>query len=273
MASIENGNGGNDMVMPVAPMYGGYGYNNGMGMNGGDGWWIVLLIILLAAGNGFGGRGAGNPGNGGGYDGMLIQQGFDQAAVTNGIAGVQSSVVNGFSNVQTALCNGFAGVNSNVQNGFAQAEIAANARQIADLQQNFALSQQFANCCCENRLATANLAAQITQENCTDREAISNALFAVTNQMNAGFQSIKDEFCQDRLDRKDEKIAELQAINNELSRQASQNAQTAAILANNEAQTTALEQYLAPVPRPAYIVQNPNCCGNNYGYGCCGSVA
>lgn len=272
MASInENGNGGNEMVMPVAPMYGGGYYNNGMGMNGGDGWWIVLLIILLAAGNGFGGRNVGS-GNGGGYDGMLIQQGFDQAAVTNGIAGIQSTLTNGFTGVQTALCNGFAGVNSNVQNGFAQAEIAANARQIADLQQNFALSQQFSNCCCENRLATANLAAQITQENCTDREAISNALYAVTNQMNAGFQSIKDEFCQDRLDRKDEKIAELTAINNELSRQASQNAQTAAILANNEAQTTALEQYLAPVPRPAYIVQNPNCC-SNMGYGCCGNVA
>jgi len=45
---------------------------------------------------------------------------------------------------------------------------------------------------------------------------------------------------------------------------ASQNAQTAAIIANNEAQTTALEQYLAPVPRPAYMVQNPNCCGNYY---------
>lgn len=265
MASINEENG---MVMPVAPM-GGYGFNNGMGMNGGDGWWIVLLIILLAAGNGFGGgRGYGN--GGGNYD--AIQQGFDQAAVTNGIAGVQSTLTNGFTNVQTALCNGFAGVNSNVQNGFAQAEIAANARQIADLQQNFALQSQFANCCCENRLATANLAAQITQENCTDREALSNALFAVTNQMNAGFQSIKDEFCQDRLDRKDERIAELTAINNELSRQASQNAQTAAILANNEAQTTALEQYLAPVPRPAYIVQNPNCC-SNLGYGCCGSVA
>lgn len=271
MASI-NENGGNEMVMPVAPMYGGGYYgNNGMGMNGGDGWWIVLLIILLAAGNGFGGRNVGS-GNGGGYDGMLIQQGFDQAAITNGIAGVQSSVVNGFSGVQTALCNGFAGVNQSVQNGFAQAEIAANARQIADLQQNFALQSQLANCCCENRLATANLSAQITQENCTDREALSNALFNVTNQIAALKVDMDNQFCQDRLDRKDEKIAELTAINNELSRQASQNAQTAAILANNEAQTTALEQYLAPVPRPAYIVQNPNCCGN-YGYGCCGNVA
>ena len=53
---------------------------------------------------------------------------------------------------------------------------------------------------------------------------------------------------------------------------ASQNAQTAAILANNEAQTAALEQYLNPAPIPAYVVQNPNCCGNYGTTGCgCGS--
>ena len=41
--------------------------------------------------------------------------------------------------------------------------------------------------------------------------------------------------------------------------------------ASQDNQTNALEQYLAPVPRPAYIVQNPNCCG--YGYGGCGGYA
>ena len=250
--SLSEENGGNGMVMPVAPM-GGYGSMNGFGNNG-DGWWVVLLIILLAGSRGFGG----NAGNGYGNDpSFAIQAGFNQAALTTGIAGVQSSI----GDVQQAICN-----------GFAQAEISNNARQIADMQQNFALQQQFSNCCCENRLATANLAAQITQENCADREAVNNALYNLTTQMNAGFQSMRDEFCQDRLDRKDEVIAELRQQLNERDRQASQNAQTAAILANNEAQTTALEQYLAPVPRPAYIVQNPNCCSNNWGYGC-GNVA
>lgn len=38
--------------------------------------------------------------------------------------------------------------------------------------------------------------------------------------------------------------------------------------ASQDNQTNALEQYLAPVPRPCYVVQNPNCCG--YGYGGCG---
>ena len=57
------------------------------------------------------------------------------------------------------------------------------------------------------------------------------------------------------------------AENQSLKFAASQGAQTAQILANNEAQTVALERYLAPTPVPAYMVQNPNCCGNQYG-GC-----
>ena len=71
--------------------------------------------------------------------------------------------------------------------------------------------------------------------------------------------------CSDKIDAKNEKIAELQNQLTMAQLAASQNAQTATILANNEAQTTALEQYLAPVPRPAYMVQNPNCCTGGCG--------
>jgi hypothetical protein len=49
---------------------------------------------------------------------------------------------------------------------------------------------------------------------------------------------------------------------------ASQTAQTGRILADNAAQTVALEQYLNPVPVPAYVVANPNCCNQNTGCGC-----
>ena len=52
--ALTDGNA-NEMVMPVAPMYGGNGgFGNGFG---GDGWWIILLFILLGNngwGNGFG---------------------------------------------------------------------------------------------------------------------------------------------------------------------------------------------------------------------------
>ena len=53
----------------------------------------------------------------------------------------------------------------------------------------------------------------------------------------------------------------------------SQNQQTAQILADNAAQTVALENYLDPPVRPCYVVPNPNGCNcGTYNYGCgCGA--
>ena len=212
--------------------------NNGFG-NWGDGsfWIIVLFLFALMGGWNNGGFG----GNGGGY-----QQGFDQAAVMNGINSINSSI-----------CNGFAG-----------AEASANARQIADMQNNFALQSQLANCCCENRLATANLASDLAREACADRAAVTDALSRVLEATNAQNQRIIDQMCQDKIDAKNEQIANLRQQMAMMQLNASQNAQTQALIANNEAQTAALEQYLAPGPRPAYVVQNPNCCSQNFGCGC-----
>ena len=217
--------------------------NGGFG-NWGDGsfWIIVLFLFALMGGwnNGFNGNGGGQG---------AVQQGFDQAAVMGQLGQINS-----------AITSGFAGV-----------EASANARQIADMQQSFALQSQFANCCCENRLATANLAADIAREACADRQAVSDALASTLNTMNAGIQSIKDQMCQDKIDAKNEQIANLRQQMNMMQLQSSQNAQTQALIANNELQTAALEQYLAPTPRPAYVVQNPNCCAQNYYNGCgCG---
>ena len=89
-----------------------------------------------------------------------------------------------------------------------------------------------------------------------------------------------DKLCQLELDgikqNYENRIAGMQnaldqerANNQALRFAASQGAQTAQILANNEAQTTALEQYLAPVPKPCYTVPSPYCCNNiNNGYTC-----
>ena len=267
MSFSENTNG-NGMVMPVSPM-GGYGAGNG-GFGWGDGsFWIIVLFLFALMGNWGNGFGYGN-GNGTGGE---IQRGFDQQSVMSGVTGINSAVVNGFSGVNQALCNGFAGVNTALNSGFAAAEASANARQMADMQQNFAnqtamltgmntLNAALANCCCENRAATADLKYTVANEACSDRAAVTEALQAVTAQNNANTQRILDQMCQDKINAKDEKIAELQNQLTMANLAASQNAQTASILTDNLAQTKALEQYLAPTPRPAYVVQNPNCCTN-----------
>ena len=223
------------MYMPVAPA----GYGGGDGMFGGNGaWWIIILLAVLGWGNGFGGYGGG-----GGGVGSEVQRGFDQSALTTGI-----------DNLQTAMAN-----------GFAQAEISANSRQMADMNQNFSLQSAMQNCCCENRAATADLKYTMANESSATRAA--NA---------ANTQAILDKLCQLEMDgikqnyegqlrAMQSQLNNAQAENQSLRFAASQGAQTAQILANNEAQTVALERYLAPQAVPAYVVQNPNCCQQNFG--------
>lgn len=251
------------------------GNGNGFGGDwGGSGAWWLLVLFLFAFNGNWGNNGWGGNNNGGGATYVVsdVQRGFDQSAVMGGLSGTQSAVTNGFVDTAASLCNGFAGVNNAISNGFAQAEIANNARQMANMQQAFGLQSQFADCCCENRLASADLKYTIATENCADRTALSDGVRDILTNQNNGIQRILDQMCNDKIDAKNERIADLERQLTMANLAASQSAQTAQILANNDAQTNALEQYLAPVPRPAYIVQNPNGCGcNSINSGCgCG---
>lgn len=266
----------NNMVMPVSPMY---GYGNGSnGMFGGDWAWIILLLLLGWGNNGLGGYGGGNQAATL-YPWMnqadITSQGFQNQQLSNQLTSINQGV-QGLSN---QLCNGFNGVVQATQQGFSAAEANANTRQIANMQQDFAsqtammngfnnLSQNFSNCCCENRLGLANLAATVASENCADREALNYATRDILNNQTQSVQRILDQMCQDKIDAKNEKIAELQNQLTLANLAASQNAQTAQILADNQNQTQALEQYLNPAPIPAYVVQNPNCCQQTCGCGC-----
>lgn len=230
---------GMNTTMLVSPT-GGVPYaNSGFGGFGQDGgWWIILLLILVGGWNngGFGGNGGMLP-----FvmnNGNDVQRGFDQAAIISGLNGITSAISNGFSN----------------------AEVADNARQMANMQQMFNLSTQFANCCCENRLGLANLNSTILAENCADRAAVSDGIRDIITNQNSNTQRLLDQLCQDKIDAKNERIADLERQLTMANLAASQGSQTAQILADNARQTTALEQYLNPTPIPAYVVANPNCC-------------
>ena len=232
--------------------------NDGDGFGNGNGWWIILLFLFLGWGN----RGFGNNGGAGeaGIDSLYPWMNQAQTAWQ------------GFSNIQQDLCNGFAGTTAAITNGFANAETAATARQMANMQQQFALSQQFSQCCCDNQLAMANQTATILAENCADRAAISDGVRDILANQTASVQRILDQMCQDKIDAKNEEIASLRQEIALKDLAASQSLQTAQIVADNAAQTSALEQYLAPVPRPAYVVANPNCCSNSFGTCGCSSL-
>lgn len=268
----------NDMVMPVTPYYGGGHNNNGNGgFFGGDIGWLAILFLFGMMG-GWGGMG----GFGGGMGGFgafpwllasnqntenLVQGGFNQAATQGALSGIQNSITTGFSNAEVASCN----------RAIDSLQTAYN-NQIASMNQSFANAQALdarldnitmglQNCCCENRAAVADLKYTVATEACADRAAVNNALRDVLTANTASTQRILDQLCADKIDAKNEKIADLQRQLTMANLAASQTAQTSRILADNAAQTVALEQYLNPVPVPAYTVANPNCC-NRTACGC-----
>lgn len=251
---------------------GGSGFGDMFGGMGGGAiffWLILFFFMMMFMGWGNNGNASGNGGvqyvpyMAGGYGGYgaaeAVRDGFDQAAVINGIANLSAQTQVGFSNAEVSRCNQQANLMAVLQN------------------QSMALQ----NCCCENRANIADVKYALATEACNDRAAVKDALYDLTTQNNAnmnamatmfnnGVQNLKDEFCQLRLDSKDQRIAELERQLTATQTAALVNGTRDAIIANNDLQTATLEQYLDPTAKPAYIVPNPNGCNcNNYNR-CCG---
>jgi len=279
----ENGVSTTMLVSPTG------GYQQGGFGNGFDGWWVILLLLLACGGwgNGFGG---GYGGGQLGYDfpwlmngqqgiNNNVSSGFRDAQISDGI----TSVRDGISALSTQICGGFAGVNATVNNGFAQSEIANNSRQIANMQQSFAnqmattqgfnqLGTQFANCCCENRLGIANLGSDIAREACATRTADTQNTQAILNAVNTGVQSIKDQLCQDKIDAKNDEIAQLRQEISMKDLAASQVAQNAFIQNGFANEVDQLYNRLSncPVPTTPVYGRTPifTCNQNPCGCGC-----
>lgn len=157
--------------------------------------------------------------------------------------------------------NGFGGGNNSLYPWMNQADITQSGFQNQALQTQLSALQSTMNqCCCDNRLATAQLSAVVQSENCADRAAVSDGIRDIITNQTANTQRILDQMCNDKIDAKNERIADLERQLTMANLAASQTAQTAQLLADNTRQTVALEQYLNPTPIPAYMVQNPNCC-------------
>ena len=221
--------------------------NGGLGSFGGDGAWLILILLLFAAfnGNGWNGNNGGNGGQFYGYQADL-QRGFDQQAVMGGINGLQASVAA----MTTQNC-------SDAYNSLLAVQNAQNS-----LNQGInSLSMGLQNCCCDNRAAVADLKYTVATEACADRNVVSNGVRDIIQNQNQNTQAILDKLCQQEIDALKTQNANLQTQINLANLAASQNGQTAQILADNAAQTATLRQALNPTPIPAYVVQNPNGCG------------
>lgn len=295
MALTDESNG---MVMPVSPMYG--GNNGGFGGFGGDWGWIILLLLL--AGNGGWGMG----GFGGGFGNMALgydfpwllngqnginantNAGFNQAATSAALGDLSNAVTAGFGNVQTSLCSGFAGVNASIngaQNALAQ-QMYGN--QIADLERSFAaqtastagmsaIQSQLAQCCCENRMATADTKYALATEACATRTANTENTRDIIDAQTRGTQAILDKLCAIELDTVKTQLAAAQRENVGLQNQlnmanlaASQTAQNALIQQGFSNEVDALYNRLnsCPVPTTPVYGRTPIFTCGNQGCGC-----
>ena len=293
--------------MPVMPAYG-MGGNGGFGLGDGNGWWIILLLLLCGNGmwGGFGGgmmwpMMMGGMGGGWGLDYLYpwlnnsqhISDGFRDQQLQTSIAGLQNSVTSGFGDVQNALCQGFAGTTAAVtgaQNALAQ-QLYAN--QIADMERSFAaqtaatagntaLQAQLAQCCCDNRAATADLKYTVATENCADRTAAAQNTQSIIASQQQGTQAILDKLCALELDGVRNQLAAAQRENvglqNQLNMAAlreSQTAQNAFIQQGFAKEVDQLYNRLnnCPVPTTPVYGRTPIfTCGQNNGCGCgCGN--
>lgn len=304
VAPIGYGNGyGGGYPVASYPIAYPVAYGNGGGFGdgfGGDWSWIIILFLFAMFGGGFGGFGGFGGMMGADMFNMfpwllasdnntnaVVSSGFNQAAtqsalsginsaVTSGFGDLQTALCNGFGNVQTSLCSGFAGVNASVNN--AQNSLAQQlySNQISDLERSFAaqtastqgmnaIQSQLAQCCCDNRAATADVKYTIATEACNTRAANT-----------ANTQAILDKLCQLELDNYKRENDSLRNQLNVANLAASQTAQTAQILAGQAAEVDGVYNRLKNCPVPSMPVYgntpiftcNNGCGNNNNGCGC-----
>lgn len=239
--------------------------NNGNGSFGGDygAWWIIIIIVLFGWGrNGFGGNN-GNGSNGGAMDGYVLASDFAQVdrkldSISNGICdstfALNNTIVNGNNALQNTLNQGFAGLNTGLVTQGYENRIAVQG-----------ISSQLANCCCDIRQQIADCCCTtqrgidgINYNMAMNTNALQNTLCLNTRDIidnqNANYRALHDEIVANKLEAKNDRIAEQQNEINALRLSASQ-----------EKQNNYLTSYMDRLnpnrcPEPAYIVPNPNCC-------------
>lgn len=276
--------------------------NNGCNNNCNDGWgggwssWIILFLI-------FGMFGWGGFGGFGGYGGGMVQQGYDtRADIQRGFD--NQSVMNKLNGLENGICDGFYAQNTNMLTGFGNLTLN-NAQNTAQLQNSMNqgfnglntamitqgyetrlatqnLGSQLADCCCQTQRAIDGVNYNMATNTCAVQNSMNNSTRDIIESQNNGTRAILDALTAQRIEAKDQRIAEQAQTIAQLQLSASQSAQNAALMAAMDAnRAEILRRSGHDCPTAAYIVQPPtpvsfptNCCGqvaysNNCGGNSC----
>ena len=204
-----------------------------------------------------------------------LSDGFRDQALQSSINGIQNSLTSGFGGVQQSLCSGFAGVNATVnaaQNAIAQ-QLYGN--EIANLNRSFA--EQTANVQGFNGVNSgiADVRYTLATEGCATRANETQNTQTLLTALQNGVQSIKDQLCNDKIDAKNDEIAQLRQTIAMKDLAASQVAQNAFIANGFSNEVDQLYNRLnnCPVPTTPVYGRTPIfTCGGN-GCGCGGFAA
>lgn len=241
---------------PSVPIVANLDGSNGNNWN--DGSWLWFLIVVFAIfggwGNGFGGFGGTNGGVG-----SEIQRGFDNQAVISKLDGISNGLCDGFYAMNSSMLTGLNGINTNIMQTGYGIQQAVNADTVANMQNTNALQSQLANCCGETREAIQGVNYNMATNTCALQNTMNNNTRDIIDSQQAGTRAILDFLTND-------KIATLQAENNDLRRAASQDRQNALLTTTMAAQTNQIIDAVRPTPVPSFPASNLY--GYAYGCGC-----
>lgn len=162
------------------------------GWGGGGAWWIIILFLFVFMGGGWGG---------------LNRQGeFGQYAT----AASQQEILFGqhfgqlndrITNVGNGLCTLGYEMQGNISQLGKEVALAQAGTNTTIMQTGNSIQGQIAQCCCDNRLATANLSAQMDRQTCDITTAIHAEGEATRALMQANeLQALRDKVASLEMD-------------------------------------------------------------------------
>ena len=136
--------------------------NDGCWGGGNGAWWIIILFLFVFMGGGFGFNRQGEYGQ---YATAASQQEILFGQQFGRIDDRLTNLGNGISTLGYELQGNIAGLGKEMA-------LAQNGTNMTIMQTGNNIQAQLAQCCCDNRLATANLSAQMDRQTCDITTAI-----------------------------------------------------------------------------------------------------
>ena len=227
----------------------GNGRNNGDGFGDGNGWWIILFFLCMF---GWGGRGFGGFGGNG-------SNCATQADVREAVD--QQTLISKLDQQTYGLADTFTALNNTLNNNFRGIDNAICTLGYQNQQGFNNVSAQLASCCCDVERAIDGVNYNMATQACDTRNVIQNSTRDIIDNQNCNTRSILDFLVNSRMQ-------DLQAENQSLKLSASQERQNNVLRAAMDANTAEIIRRTGnECPVPAYVVPNPNCCYNPFGFG------